>query len=161
MYVAGNHEFYKRDRPDVLENLRAAAEEQEVYFLENDEIVIEGVRFLGCTLWTDFCFFGEERQAECMAIARERLSDFSVISQNGLTFTPENSLILHHESIQWLSNKLLSETFQGQTVVVTHHCPSVQSVAERYKSDLLSACFASRIEQLLGQCEPLDSRAYP
>lgn len=153
VYVAGNHEFYKRDRLDVLKNLRAAAEEQEVHFLENDEVVIDGVRFLGCTLWTDFCLFGVERQNECMEIARERLSDFSVISQNGLTFTPEDSLLLHHESIHWLSNKLFNETFQGKTVVVTHHCPSWQSVAERYQSDPLSACFASRIEQLLGKSE--------
>ncbi len=32
VYVAGNHEFYKHDRLNVLENLRLAAEEQNVHF---------------------------------------------------------------------------------------------------------------------------------
>ena len=153
VYVAGNHEFYKHDRPNVLENLRLAAAEQNVYFLENDEVVIDGVRFLGCTLWTDFCLYGEEKQAECMDIAGELLNDFSLISEQGLPFTPEDSLLLHHQSKDWLSKKLINETFQGKTVVVTHHCPSWNSVAPKYQSNLLSACFASRLEHLLGKSE--------
>ncbi len=122
-------------------------------FLENDEVVIDGVRFLGCTLWTDFCLYGEEKLEECMDIARELLNDFSLISEHGLSFTPEDSLLLHHQSKDWLSKKLINETFQGKTVVVTHHCPSWNSVAPKYQSNLLSACFASRLEHLLGKCK--------
>ena len=153
VYVAGNHEFYKQDRLNVLENLRLAAAEQNVYFLENDEVVINGVRFIGCTLWTDFCLYGKGKQAECMDIARELLNDFALISEQGLQFTPEDSLMLHHQSKDWLSKKLINETFQGKTVVVTHHCPSWNSVAPKYQSNLLSACFASRLEDLLGKSQ--------
>lgn len=150
VYVAGNHEFYRQDRIKTIENLRSAANEMNVHFLDNDEVIIDGVRFLGCTLWTDFDLFGAERHKECMSLAKDRLSDFSVIEENGFTFTPEDSLRLHNQSRDWLSRKLIGESYDGNTVVVTHHCPSWQSVAPKYQSDLLSACFASRLDKLIG-----------
>jgi predicted phosphodiesterase len=153
VFVAGNHEFYKYDRVNVLDNLRIAAKEMNVHFLDNEEVIIEGVRFLGCTLWTDFCLFGKDKQTVCMNIARERLSDFAVIHDHGELFTPEHSILLHRQSLEWLESKLLNESFNGKTVVVTHHCPSRESVAPKYQSDLLSACFASRLDHLMGKSE--------
>jgi calcineurin-like phosphoesterase family protein len=44
----------------------------------------------------------------------------------------------------------LKEDFSGKTVVITHHLPSAQSVAERYKPSLTSACFASNLDDLMG-----------
>lgn len=149
VYVGGNHEFYNYDRMTVLEGMRSAAIEQEVYFLDNDEVFINGVRFIGCTLWSDFRLFGKEKQQECIAVAKERMCDFSMISERGLKFTPEDCIELHLESKNWLTNKLLKESFDGTTVVVTHHCPSWESVAPKYRSDLLSSCFASRLDDLV------------
>ncbi|WP_341325735.1 hypothetical protein [Methylotuvimicrobium sp. KM2] len=53
IYVAGNHEFYDNDL-SIIDELRATAKTLGIHFLDNDGIVIDGVRFLGCTLWTDF-----------------------------------------------------------------------------------------------------------
>lgn len=78
IYVAGNHEFYRNERNDVLRSLRTAANEHNVYFLENDEIIIEGIRFIGCPLWTDFKLYGDTLQQECMQEARIGLNDFLV-----------------------------------------------------------------------------------
>lgn len=150
IYVAGNHEFYGYSRKNVLSNLKSAAKDADVYFLDNEEIIINGVRFLGSTLWTDFCLFGTDKQNECMRNGQRGLNDFKVIVEGGLNFTPEDSLVLHQESIQWLESKLKHSSFDGETVVITHHCPSWNSVALRYQSDLLSACFASRLEHLMG-----------
>ena len=41
----------------------------------------------------------------------------------------------------------------GKTVVVTHHLPSVLSVAERFIEEPLSACFASNLYYLFGQMD--------
>ena len=150
VYVAGNHEFYKHDRLNVLENLRLAALEQNVYFLENDEVVIDGVRFLGCTLWTDFLLFGLTRQEICMDAAIKGINDFSVINENGTLFTPNDSVRICNTSIRWLKSKLINTSFKGKTVVITHHLPSMLSVADKYKSDILSACFASHLDSLFG-----------
>jgi len=150
VYVAGNHEFYKRDRLKTLEILKSTADQYGINFLENDEAIIDGVRFMGCTLWTDFLLFGEDKYLDCLRTANAGLNDFRLISQNNQTFTAEESVKIHFESKAWLTTKLIDEPFNGDTVVVTHHSPSLSSVAQRYQNDLLSACFSSRLESLLG-----------
>lgn len=150
VYVAGNHEFYKRDRLKVLDDLRSSGEKYGVDFLENDEVIIDGVRFLGCTLWTDFQLFGESKYQDSLREANKGLNDFRLIMQNNSRFTAEDSEALHHESRAWLKEKLFDQPFNGQTVVVTHHCPSWYSVAERYQNAPLAPCFSSRLEHLLG-----------
>jgi len=153
VYVAGNHEFYRNERCAVLQSLRDAANEMNVHFLDNDEIVIGGVRFLGATLWTDFNLFGEEQQATSMDAGTNGLNDFRLINEGGVPFTPSDAAALCNQSIEWLKTKLLLETHKGKTIVVTHHLPSIQSVADRYKNDILSACFASNLDGLLGYSE--------
>src|SRR3954452_19421772 len=59
LYVAGNHEFYGEGIPRHLGKMAEAAAGSTVELLENRVVVIGGVRFLGCTLWTDFDLFGE------------------------------------------------------------------------------------------------------
>lgn len=52
--IAGNHEYYGTVLDGEKAEMRRQAEEQGVHFLDCDEVVIAGVLFLGCTLWTDF-----------------------------------------------------------------------------------------------------------
>lgn len=150
VYVAGNHEFYGSQRQDILARLRIAARETGVHFLEEEEVILQGVRFLGCILWTDFLLHGQERQRECMGEAMWNLNDFRVIHEGPAHFSPDDALELNQQSVQWLENKLRHEPFNGLTVVITHHAPSWCSVVPRYQQSLLSACFASRLEYLLG-----------
>jgi len=153
VYVPGNHEFYGAQRAEVLAAMRVAARECGVHLLDNDEVVIAGVRFLGATLWTDFALHGAESKPWAMNEGSRYLNDFRVI-QEGLAghFSPAHSIVLHEAALGWLTAKL-EESFAGKTVVVTHHLPSMLSVAERYKDSLLSACFASNLDHLLGKMD--------
>src|ERR1700691_3069482 len=54
LMIAGNHEFYGGHFDKVIDEMREAANGTNIQILENDQVVIDGVRFLGCTLWTDF-----------------------------------------------------------------------------------------------------------
>jgi hypothetical protein len=65
-------------------------------------------------------------------------------------FSPECSIEIHEASLAWLSAKL-KEDFTGETVVVTHHLPSMQSVSDRFKTSILSACFASNLDAQFGR----------
>jgi len=158
VFVAGNHEFY---RGSVMEDLEwanvHAAECPRVRFLENGEAVIGGVRFLGCTLWTDYALDGRERQerAWAMANAEGRLNDHKVIAWRMLpryeAFTPLKALDLHERSREWLRHKL---QFDGPTVVVTHHAPHPLSVNRRWKGSSLNPAFASDLSELIESCRP-------
>lgn len=163
IYVAGNHEFYGRDINAFRKELRqfcgpATGRVHEdivskFHFLDNDKVIIDGVRFLGTTLWTDFELYGLEQKKNCMDLAERCLNDFRLIKNRQWEFTPQDSINLHVESVKWLELKLKHEPFEGSTVVVTHHAPSYQSVVARYRDDLLSACFASNLDHLLGFSE--------
>lgn len=54
IYVAGNHEFYGHEHKSTVESCRWAGQQGGVSFLENDCIVIDGIRFIGTTLWADY-----------------------------------------------------------------------------------------------------------
>jgi predicted MPP superfamily phosphohydrolase len=100
IYVAGNHEYYKGSIKEGLEDGRnAAAGFPNVHFLENDFVVIDGVRFLGATLWTDFRIEGHPEVA--MFHARERMNDYKLVAkQRNLwqRFVPETAYRMHQES---------------------------------------------------------------
>src|SRR4051812_494384 len=53
LFVAGNHEFYGSDLVTALRELRRHAEGTRVQVLEREAWRFGGVRFLGCTLWSD------------------------------------------------------------------------------------------------------------
>lgn len=154
IYVPGNHEFYGTRRTETLSLLRVAGQQTGVKILDEDEIVLDGVRFMGCTLWTDFLLFGEAKKSTAMSDGQLCLNDFRAIREDDFTvpFTPARSIELHEHSLAWLKAKL-DEPFDGKTVVVTHHLPSRHSVVERFKNSLLSACFASELDYLFGKMD--------
>lgn len=146
IYILGNHEFYNNDI-NLIADVRKKASNN-IYVLNNDVVELEGVRFLGCTLWTDFMLFGETDKWFAKQTAYSNMADFRVITRDGEMFTPDDSIRLFEESASWLK-EVLSIPFSGQTVVITHHLPSFLSVPERFKSDLLSPAFASHLDNLL------------
>ena len=151
IYVPGNHEFYHHDIA-LIDELKAQAPVH-IHVLNDDRIVIDGVRFLGSILWTDFALFGEADKYFAMQTARQQMADFSIIQNHGRPFTPEDAIRLHSASRGWLAS-MLAQPFDGKTVVVTHHAPSSRSVHPRYAADLLTPAFASNLEVLMDGDRP-------
>ena len=161
IFVAGNHEFYREnitklrvEMNSFCQQAHLEGQQQRLHYLENSSVNIDGVRFLGATLWTDFLLFGEPLRKECMLHGEQSLNDFRLIDvDDGWKFTAKDSIALFNESAKWLQDELKHSSFDGKTVVITHHLPSARSVAERYKKNLLSACFASNLDHLMGYAE--------
>lgn len=147
IYVPGNHEFYHHDIT-LIDELKACAPAH-IHVLSDDVVEINGVRFLGSVLWTDFALFGEGDKYFAVQQAWQGMIDFAIIQYYGQRFTPEDSIKLHEKSRNWLAN-MLAEPFAGKTVVVTHHAPSLRSVPPRFARDLLTPAFASNLEDLMG-----------
>ena len=159
LYVLGNHEFYGGSLDRTADELRRLCAGSDVHVLDDDEIVIDGVRFLGSTLWSDFRLFGDgDARGASMAAARHFMRDFSRIRTNGPMrplFTPEDSAALFERHADWLERRLGSP-HDGPTVVITHHAPSRRSIHPRYAGLLLNACFVSDAEHLVnGEREQL------
>lgn len=152
IYVPGNHEYYHADLPEMLVSLRREARRLGICLLSNDSVVINGVRFLGSTLWTDFRLY-PDLCPDAMRAAGSLINDFKVIRNAGSAYTPERSVQLHGVARVWLEEEL-STPFAGPTVVVTHHAPHSGSVAERFAFDLLTPAFASDLSQLVERFQP-------
>jgi len=95
LYVLGNHEFYGGSIEGTIDELKRLCAGTHVHVLDDAEIVIDGVRFLGSTLWTDFRLFDDEtRRAASKAEAQRLMRDFSRITlgaEPGRIFTPDDS----------------------------------------------------------------------
>lgn len=152
LYVAGNHEFYGGSIDGTLETLKRCSAGSAVQVLDDSEIVLAGVRFLGSTLWTDFELFDDATRGEqAMAEAQRLIRDFSRIRVNessAAVFTPQDSAALFRRHAEWLRRRL-AVPFPGKTVVITHHSPSPGSIHPRFADSLLNACFVSAAEHLL------------
>ena len=154
LYIAGNHEFYGGSIGETVAELKRLCAGTNVRVLDNDEIIVQGLRFLGTTLWTDFMLFGEgEKRVAATQEALRFMRDFSRIRVGaGLEalFTPADSAALFKMHTSWLEAKL-AEPFSGPTVVITHHAPSSKSIHPRFADSLLNACFVSDAEHLIDQ----------
>lgn len=148
VYVAGNHEFYGHHWTQHLDTMRDAAKVNDVHFLENDAVTIAGVRFLGCSLWTDFEYFGQYVMKKMMYHAEQSFSDYQVIGAldpgKKDKLTAQMTLQRHRESRAWLETEL-PKGDPGHTVVVTHHYPHKNSTAQKYVGDALTAIFGSHM----------------
>ncbi|AMO23752.1 metallophosphoesterase [Ramlibacter solisilvae] len=152
LYVLGNHEYYGASLAGAMAELKGLCQGSDVHVLDAEEIVLDGVRFLGATLWSDFDLFGPgEKKAAAMAAAQHMLRDFSAIrtDEAGTLFTPAHSAALFRRHAAWLNEKLATP-HAGPTVVITHHAPSPRSVHPRFAESPLNACFVSDLERLLG-----------
>lgn len=167
IYVAGNHEFYGQHWELLLSDLRLHARQHQIHFLENDSVSIDGVRFLGASLWTDFEYFGATKQTQMMRMAENSLNDFRLIQAPPLNkmvdgktdatqesfdkgfyirtkLTPEHTVVRHQESLAWLKCEL-EKGDPEKTVVVTHHYPNKLSTAEKWVNDPITAAFGSEL----------------
>lgn len=153
LYVPGNHEFYGSSIDGALEEQQCLCKGTQVQVLDNRELVMGGVRFLGSTLWTDFELFDDPQQrSAAKSEARRLMRDFSRIRAHESSpeiFTPEDSVHLFRRHSAWLESRL-AEVHAGPKVVITHHAPSRHSIHPRFADSLLNACFVSDAAHLLG-----------
>ncbi len=127
IYVLGNHEYYGQALPKLTNKLKELSLGTNIHILENDKLEINGVVFLGCTLWTDFKLFGDPRIAGYEA--SQKMTDFKKIrvSPSYRKLRSIDVAGIHFKSLNWLKNEL-DNNKGGKLVVVTHHAPSMRSV---------------------------------
>lgn len=157
LFVAGNHEFYGGDLQGTWRELRALAEGSSIRVLERDAWRFGGVRFLGCTLWSDHRYYASrEQRDEALAKVSTLVRDFTrirVAPDFDALFSAAVSQLLFDQLVEWLEQQFAAS--REPTVVVTHFAPSAGSVAERFKGSPLNACFVSELDERIRRWQPL------
>ena len=170
IYVMGNHEFYgKRPMNRLWQKARAKVAGTHVHLLENESVMIDGVEFLGATLWSNFMLLGAEQQGAAMQYAESRMSDYSMIYQTRrgrMAWSDERQcpvhlgdrlrasvvMAMHQASVRFLEGKLALPS-PIPRVVVTHHAPSARSLEGAEAPGLLDAAYASNLDHLVAQAD--------
>ncbi|WP_372613242.1 metallophosphoesterase family protein [Halomonas sp.] len=154
LYVPGNHEYYGTCMATLRAELATEAARLGIHLLDNRSLTLDGVRFHGITLWTDFALYADEPDHDPMLTeetALRMMPDYRIIEQpQGEVFTPAESRRLHAEALAWLSTEL-ARPFDGRQVVVSHHAPLAACIPQCYRGDSLSPAFASQLSPLMGK----------
>ncbi len=155
-WVAGNHEFYGNNI-DLLRNTfrDAFIEHEQITYLDNSHVTINGWTILGSTLWSGFDWLGTELRSHVMKTVQSSISDFHVIRKgsNNEKFTPTDALEFCKESRDRLEQHL-SECNKDKTIVATHFPPSVKLKHPSFPIDELTAYFIACCDDLIENHSP-------
>jgi predicted phosphodiesterase len=156
VFVPGNHEFYGCDIDRTVEKARRAAAGTNLRILQNDAVEIDGVLFVGATLWTNFELFGNRDLA--MRRAAEGMNDYRRIRKRRYLerLRPADTLARHFESREFIK-RVTRESTAARKVVVTHHGCVREALKAGTETDILSAAYTSDCSDLL---ENVDLWAY-
>lgn len=132
--VAGNHEFYHGRFPDAYDWLREEIKNySNIHFLDKEQIEIDGVTFVGGTLWTDM----NRNDPTTMQLIEGMMNDFRIIrnsQRNYARFSPLDAVVHHRETLEYIKSVVDSDASK-KYVVVGHHAPSSLSIHETYKNE--------------------------
>jgi len=149
--VLGNHDYWSGgtvEMADRLNDFKSQSAGSNVRVLENESLILEDIRFLGCTLWTSF----GKGNRDLVRIAWHAMNDFHQIrcekwheshpgklhrwlkkslkgwhdeTLHSYAFNPFAAMELHQQSLKWLRSSLREQP-EGRwkrTIVITHHAP--------------------------------------
>ena len=156
--VPGNHEYDAQDFDAARARLAAVCTRLGIVLLDRAGVVIDGVRLIGTTLWSDYDAIAQHKGVTGLAaLVRQREKAFKAanyylakadMQRSGAPFLAaemrEEALVCQ----DWLRSAL-AEPFDGKTVVITHFAPSLQSADPRYGMTPGTAGFCNALDDLL------------
>ena len=162
LFVPGNHEYDAQDFDAAHQRLRRTCERLGLCWLERETLTLQGVRFVGTTLWSDFDALAEhEGSTDLARRLKQRDKAFRAanfyLRKTGGTRQGEQFLAepMREQALAcqaWLA-QALAVPFDGPTVVVTHFAPSLRSADPRYGLVPGTAGFCNALDALLPQAQ--------
>ena len=142
LLVPGNHDHYEGTFSETAGLLRACLPGWTV--LDDETVEIDGVRFFGGTLWTDFAgrtgLDAVRRRCGEFFFVKVRAADGSIRK-----FRPEDALAAFDATHAALAASRAAANGK-RTVVITHHAPSRQGLNPHHAGDSLDAAYASDLD---------------
>jgi hypothetical protein len=154
VYVLGPSEMHGRDISSVVAEAKVLAEGTQVYILERETVVIDGIRFAGASYWSSFddwkpSFVAEVAQCpeafdgisttlwwqdDVNKVASEQLCRMAGVcvpseAERAHVLHPVVAYIEHQKTTVWLQD-VLATKFDGPTVLVTSSAPTRRDLAK-------------------------------
>jgi len=137
IYVCGNHEYYGATRGLVNQTLnKLGYRYKNFHWLNNSTVEIDGVRFLGSTMWF------QDRPDNFMY--QDLLNDFYCIRGFKKWIYSENK-----KAISFFDNNV-----KEGDVVITHHAPCSLSISNGFRSSDTNRFYVCDMSELIYQKKP-------
>jgi len=150
--VMGNHEHYKGQFEKTYNSIKDNMPDN-VHLLEQETLEIDGILFIGATMWTD-CNRGD---ALTMYHLKDGMNDYRIIKmKNGEIYhklTPMRTYEEHIRTKQYFEVVLKNNQERERplpVVMVTHHAPSKLSIKPQYEGDhLMNGGYSSDLSEFI------------
>ena len=140
-WIPGNHEYYHSDISERSGTLNEKIRSN-VVLINNQSIKLNNTKLIFSTLWSYISPSSEWR-------IKKNMSDFHVILYQGQRFSPDVFNQLHMESKAYLVSTLQDKEEDCETIVVSHHVPTLQNYPERYSGSMLNEAFVVELSDLI------------
>lgn len=163
VFVAGNHMIYNGSGHSLQYQLKQFEKSYPLKvplsFLNDSYKIVNDIVFVGGTLWTDYCLWGEDAKDRYVYYAICYLNDFrfGLFNPNKnienekpsqlIKLKPQDCEKMFHHTVSVI-DKVCRKFPEKKVVVVTHHAPSEQSLKESHKTNVTPA-FASNLEKFI------------
>lgn len=155
--VLGNHEFYNHEINTVRREWKKISKSiMNFHLLDDNVVVLDGVRFVGGTLWTDM----NRGDFHTKRMAQQEMNDYfkirtevdDIYSEDFYGYhrplVPDDTIHMHENTVKFIVDQL-EQKFDGPTVIVTHHLPLYQCIHVKYKNEMLmNGAYASNLEPI-------------
>lgn len=148
--IMGNHEHYYGSFIRTQDKLQEEIDRRKlsnVHLLDKQSVVINGVNFIGATLWTN-CEEGSPHATYMW----NSMSDSKLIrtghsdSPYLRKFLSTDTVMDHSKAKQYIIEAVARSKTEGlKTVVVVHHGVTHQSIPEMFRGDALNMFFVSEL----------------
>lgn len=134
LFVLGNHDYWGTNLSDEATKVKQELNNQNlknVFLLERDTVILDNIKFVGATLWTDF----NKHELGVMMDAPNLMNDYKKIRYGGAykKVNPSNIAENHSESKSYIFSHAFKDNIDQKLVVITHMPPSIQSLEEKYR----------------------------
>ena len=162
IYITGNHEHYHGDFATTLRDLKYNLQYfQNLHILDKETVTLDGVTFIGGTLWTDM----NESDPITLNAIGSMMNDFRCVKNSNkkvsfrdadgqfhertAKFSPQDAVEDHKKMVEYIHHVVRGKDNQ-KFVVVGHHAPSKLSTHPRYQNEtLMNGGYSSDLSQFI------------
>jgi Calcineurin-like phosphoesterase len=154
VYIPGNHEYENKTFQEVVPFLKELLSVYpNVTVLDNESCVIDSIKIIGSTLWSNFDITDHFTRRDMMKRADELFSDFTrgrFIEEGNLRrFTVYDSLEQFDRSYKYIEFELTKNRVDMPTIVATHFSPSNLSRHPKFGDSAMNAYWHNKIDHLI------------
>lgn len=140
LIIPGNHEFYGSTSDDEwFESKKVVYTHRngnQCHYFNNDTVEIDGITFVGTTLWSHV---GYDKSFQI----QRAMNDYRQISGN----TVDKNNQRFADNCKFLEDTV--SVLDKKCIVMTHHMPSFHVITDRYRGNSLNEAFAADMDVFL------------